>query len=309
VLAVATGLMRPEAWPFIAVYAVWLWIREPRLRPLLVAGVASIPLLWLVPPWLGSGQPLLAASHAREYNGHLGSDPFLEVLRRGLDLQVAPALVAAVAAVALARERLTRWLVVLIAGWWVVVVGMTLDGYPGLERFFLPAAAVICVLAGAGLVAMARAAAGVVSSRARGLPVAVTVALIGAGAPFAAARISELRAQGPLAARASARLDQLGSAAAAVGGRRGAYPCRSSFAAVNHAVQTALAWKLDVTLGRVGTTMRHQGLMFVGPHDTIDGIAPRVDPRLTQRRLIASVGAWRVYRMTAPGADTRCVGR
>jgi hypothetical protein len=54
--------------------------------------------------------------------------------------------------------------------------------------------------------------------------------------------------------------------------------------------------------------MRHQGLMFIGPHDSIDGGPPRIDPRLTQRRLIAHVGAWRVYHMTAPGANTRCVG-
>ena len=87
------------------------------------------------------------------------------------------------------------------------------------------------------------------------------------------------------------------------------YPCRSSFAAVNHSVQTALAWKLHVTLGRVGTTMRHQGLLFVGPHDSIDGGPAAVDPRLTQKQLIAHVGAWRVYRLTSSGADTRCVGR
>jgi hypothetical protein len=87
------------------------------------------------------------------------------------------------------------------------------------------------------------------------------------------------------------------------------FPCHSSFAAVNHSVQTALAWKLHVTLGRVGTSMRHQGLLFVGPHDSIDGGVPRIDPRLTKRQLIAHAGVWRVYRMTSPGSDTRCVGR
>ena len=97
------------------------------------------------------------------------------------------------------------------------------------------------------------------------------------------------------------------AAVAAVGGHDGVFPCKSSFAAVNHSVQTALAWKLHVTLGRVGTSMRHQGVMFVGPHDSIDGIAPPIDHRLTQEQLIAQVGAWRMYRMTAP--NSRCVGR
>ena len=91
--AVAASLIRPEAWPFIFLYAIWLWRREPRLRLLLVVGLVSIPFFWFVPPWIGSGQPFLAASHAKDYNGHLGTHPFLEVLRRGADLQVLPMLV------------------------------------------------------------------------------------------------------------------------------------------------------------------------------------------------------------------------
>ena len=87
-LGVAASLIRPEAWPFIFLYAIWLWRREPRLRLLLAARLFSIPFLWFVPPWIGSGQPFLAARHAKDYNGHLGNHPFLEVLRRGVDLQV-----------------------------------------------------------------------------------------------------------------------------------------------------------------------------------------------------------------------------
>ena len=106
VLGVATGLMRPEAWPFIGLYAIWLWFREPLfrgpvMRALLVAGLVAIPFFWFVPPWISTGQPLLAATHAHEYNGHLGSNRFLEVLRRGVDLQTVPVLVLALVAAAL----------------------------------------------------------------------------------------------------------------------------------------------------------------------------------------------------------------
>src|SRR5207248_2173122 len=83
---VAARLIRPEAWPFLFIYGVWLWRSEPRLRLLVVAGFAAVPFFWFVPPWIGSGQPFLAASHAKEYNGHLGRHPILEVLRRGVDL-------------------------------------------------------------------------------------------------------------------------------------------------------------------------------------------------------------------------------
>ncbi len=322
-LAVATGLMRPEAWPFIGFYALWLWFREPlfrgpAMRALLIAGLVAIPFFWFVPPWISTGQPLLAATHAHEYNGHLGSDRFLEVLRRGVDLQTVPVLVLALVAAVLGvlrRERLTIALAGIAAAWWVVVVAMTLDGYPGLERFYLPAAALACVLAGVGVVRLAQLAAAAAGRVARAplpaaaLGVAVAIALLGVSVPFVTGRISVARAQESIASRAVTRLHQLSAAVAAVGGHDAVYPCHSSFTAVNHSVQTALAWKLHVTLGRVGTSMRHQGLMFLGPHDSIDGGAPRIDPRLTSRQLIAHVGVWRVYRMTTPGSDTRCAGR
>ena len=117
-----------------------------------------------------------------------------------------------------------------------------------------------------------------------------------------------VRTQERIASRAVTRLDQLSAAVAAVGGRHGVYPCRSSFASINHSAQTALAFKLHVTLGRVGTAMRHQGLLFLGPHDSIDGAPPAIDPRLTQSTLLAHVGEWRVYQRTVPG-HTTCIGR
>ncbi len=322
-LGVATGLMRPEAWPFVVVYAVWLWFNEPAfrgpwMRALLLAGLAALPFFWFVPPWISTGQPFLAATHAHEYNGHLGSNRLVEVLRRGVDLQTVAVLVLALVATGLAvvrRQVLTIALAVIAAAWWVVVVAETLDGYPGLERFYLPAAAIACVLAGVGVVRLAQLVAGTARGAARAplpaaaLGVAVAIALLGLSVPFITGRISVARAQESIASRAVTRLDQLSAAVAAVGGHSAVYPCHSSFTAVNHSVQTALAWKLHVTLGRVGTSMRHQGLMFLGPHDSIDGGQPRIDHRLTSRQLLARVGAWSVYRMTSPGSDTRCVGR
>ena len=94
----------------------------------------------------------------------------------------------------------------------------------------------------------------------------------------------------------------------AVGGRAGVYPCRSSFAAVNHGVQTALAWKLRVTLGRVGTSLHKPGVDFIGPHNAVDGVAAAVDPRLGRGQTLARFGVWRVVRVTPPGHPDRCVG-
>jgi hypothetical protein len=323
VLGVATSLMRPEAWPFLGIYAIWLWLREPslRTRALLVLGLAAVAFFWFVPPWISTGHPFLAASHAHQYNGHLGSSPFITVLHRGVDIQVLPALIAAVAALGLAWwrrvDRLVLWLAGLVMAWWVVVVGMTLVGYPGLERFYLPAAALICVLAGVGVVGLAQLGGELVRGRLStprrvgwAVPAALALVLVGVSVavPATRSRATQVRTQERIASRAVTRLDQLSAAVAAVGGHRGVYPCRSSFASVNHSAQTALAFKLHVTLGRVGTAMRHQGLLFLGPHDSIDGGAPAINRRLTRRQLIATVGAWQVYRLTVPGASTRCVG-
>ncbi len=309
VLGVVASLVRPEAWPFVIAYGGWLWFTTQRLRALVAVGLLSIPVLWFVPPWIGSGQPLLAATHAKAYNGHLGSHPLLTVLSRGVDLQTISVLLAGVLGVALAwwrrRDRVTLALAGGAAVWWVIVVGMTLDGYPGLERFFLPAAAVTCVLAGVGVVRVAA-----IAGAGRNLTASLSVAVVGLltlSAPVALGRF-DVAAQRRTAAGAATRLHQLSAAVAAVGGHDGVYPCHTSFASVNHSVQTALAWQLHVTLGRVGTSMRHQGVMFVGPQDSIDGVRPRVSPKLTQVQLIAHVGVWRVYRVTAPGANTRCVG-
>jgi hypothetical protein len=110
-----------------------------------------------------------------------------------------------------------------------------------------------------------------------------------------------------LADKAVTTLDSLSAAVRVVGGHAGVFPCRSSFSAVNHGVQTALAWKLHVTLGRVGTTLRKPGVLFVGPHNTIDGGPAPVSAGLS-KRLIAREGVWRVYRVTRPGESSRCVG-
>ncbi len=342
-LGVAASLIRPEAWPFILVYGVWLWRREPGspIRALIGAGLLSIPFLWFVPPWIGSGQPFLAASHARAYNGHLGSHPLLEVLRRGADLQLASLLVLGLVVVALAwwreRDRLIAGLALAALGWWMLVVAMTLDGYPGLERFFLPAAGLICVLAGVGVARIAelvselarpgspqgaRPPAGTQDAGSLGtrehrridrgssvIAAVVIVVLVAISLALSSERLDEARAQPAQASAAVIRLDQLSEAVRTVGGHRGVFPCRSSYAAVNHGVQTALAWKLHVTLGRVGTSMRHQGVLFIGPHDAIDGASPSISAQLNRRQLLARAGVWRVYRVWRQGHLSSCVGR
>ncbi len=330
------GLMRPEAWPFLLVYGVWLLWREPSMRFWVVLGLVAQPVGWFVPPWISTGQPFLAATHASEYNGHLGSSPFVTVTKRGESLQPLPALGLAVVAVLLSvvgawrglvdglrtawRSRgrsgleavpLELWLAVAVIAWWVVVVGMTLDGYPGLQRFFLPAAALTCVLGGVGLARVAflvgslfRRSAAVSAACAA----VVVLALLAGSYHFVSPRITFLRAQEPLASAAVRRIDELGVAVRVLGGKPGILPCGSSVVTVNHSLQTALAWKLGTTLERVQTVLFAPGIAFVGPHDSIDGGPPPIAFKY-KAQLLRKVGAWKIYTVARAGQPPgRCVG-
>jgi hypothetical protein len=310
-LGVGTALIRPEAWPFLGVYTIWLWRRDPRLRLLIVCGLAVIPLLWFGPPWISTHHPLAASTQAKNYNGHVGSDPFVTALRRGAGLVILPVLVAAAAALVLAwrdrrseAARLTLWIGAGALAWVLLVAVMTVAGYPGLGRFMYPAAGVGCVLAGVGVARVA----GLLGSGARfwGAVVLLTALCV----PFADGRVRDSwheKSEADLAVRFS---DELSGAVAVAGGRARVVPCNTSVAAVNHTMQTELAWILHVRLSRVKTVLREPGVDFVGPHNaTIDGAAApiRIHGTVT-RSEIASHGFWRVVRVTAAGGDARCVG-
>src|SRR4051812_10477550 len=54
-LGFAAALIRPEVWPFLGLYALFLWIREPRLRVLSAVLLVLIPVLWFGPDALVAG--------------------------------------------------------------------------------------------------------------------------------------------------------------------------------------------------------------------------------------------------------------
>jgi hypothetical protein len=314
---VALALMRPEAALFVGVYALWLFYRDRRVKNalLLLAGLALIPFGWVVPPWIASGQPFLSSQHAQLYNGHLGAHPQLEVLKRATNLSVWPVMIAALAVTLLAiRKR--DWLTVTLAGaglaYVAVVEAMTFDHYPGLERFMLPAAAIAAVLAGVAVARFAVYAGGGLAS------LAVAAVLVAIAVPFFSGRVSAAEPEKRITARAVTIYNQMVSAVHKAGGTKVVFPCKSSRAAVNHSVQTSLAWALDVplthiyTVTYINTTLRHPSVAFFAPRNKITGGAPKVLQFGLRGRLIASAGIWKVLRVTRPSgaaAVNACVGR
>ena len=110
-LGLLACLLRPEVFPFLAAYGLWLWFAEPAHRRLTVGVAVALPLLWLVPEWIGSGQPAERrnAGAQRALVEPVARDrPWLEALERAhalVGLQIELAVLAAAAFGGLAPRR------------------------------------------------------------------------------------------------------------------------------------------------------------------------------------------------------------
>jgi hypothetical protein len=174
--ALGAALLRPEAWPFVGLYGLWLLWREPTVRALVVAGFAALPVLWLLPELWGSGDLLRAMHRAQKPRGNspaFADDPVRAVLDQ-FDLMLTPpvrwglmAMVVALVAGAVFRRLPARrdlavvGMLIVGAGLWVAEVAlMTSDGFSGNIRYLIMPAALVCLVAGIGVGWLARAVLG-----------------------------------------------------------------------------------------------------------------------------------------------------
>jgi hypothetical protein len=316
---VALCLMRPEASVFLLAYALWyLWRSRGILRGIvLLVGLVIVPLGWVLPPWIATGHPLEASSHARIYaRGHAAAvhtGLILEVLKRATELTVWPVLIAALVLTVIA-VWVRDWVIVTLAGlslgYVAVVEVMTLAGYPGLERFMLPAVALVCVLAAVGVVRLAALAGGGLTS------LAAVSLLVAIAAPAFAGPYQAIPVQHRLAWTAVHSYDDLSVVASQVGGDARIFVCQASSVSINHTAATGFAWALGVPLDRVhGVTSvdksaRHTGLDFFAPRNVVLGGAPAKLVHGLRGKPIHQYRMWRVIRVTRPGDSraNRCVG-
>ena len=92
-LGVAAALLRPEAWPFLGLYGIWLWFYEPELRKRLVFFVFFVPACWILPEWWGAHDPFRAGSRANAPNpgsAAFAAHPAWELFKRFAESTVAP---------------------------------------------------------------------------------------------------------------------------------------------------------------------------------------------------------------------------
>ncbi len=197
-LGVAAALLRPEVWPFIALYGLYLMLIDRRMKTIaLVLGSGfALVILWFVPEYLGSGDFLRAASRARQPNpdsAAFAEFPFLEVFNRSASVLTVPVYVGGVIAVVMAlRDRRKNIALAMAAVSTVLMISvglMTQAGFAGNLRYIALPAAFVCVLAGAGWVWLVRGTARKLGPVAAGALVAVIAA---AWAPFVISDVREL---------------------------------------------------------------------------------------------------------------------
>ena len=153
-LGVAAGLLRPEVWPFLGLYGLWLWREGDRVAPAL--GFAAIAVGWLLPDALGTEGLFAAGSTARktasEGSAQLADVPFLAVLWDAVDQLGIAAVPLAVAALVPWRraEPVLRALALAGVAYVLIVAVTSQAGFAGNPRYLVPAEALFCVLAGVG---------------------------------------------------------------------------------------------------------------------------------------------------------------
>jgi hypothetical protein len=294
----ALALLRPEAWPFLVVYGVWVWRNRPRTRGLVVGGAVVVPLLWFGGDWWGSGTPWNGSSEAQVYRDAIAARTGRALSRVG-QVVIVPVWLAAIAGIVGAWRRRERPpLVVAGAGvaWAALVVAMSaVLGYAALSRFLIPTAAIVCVLAGVGVVRAVRA---VPAGSSRALAVAGIVVLT---VPFAWPRVSELGdAVREIRARADLEHD-LDTAIERSGGRELVLSCGVAIdnSGAANGARPALAWKLDLPMSRVARRLDATGgVMFARLGGRDDRTLASAPPAGT--RPLARTEHWAVYAVGCP---------
>ena len=311
-LGVAAGLLRPEVWPFLGAYALWLWLREPRLRPLVAGGLAALPVLWFGPELWGSGDALRASTRANEPNRDspaFADFPALAVMGRAAMLLLPPFLLAFLGGAAWAgrswlrfrREGTTLVLALGAVSWTALVAVMTEAGYSGNQRYLVVWAGLAAVVVGVALARLARAA------RRRGglAPVALWCAVALAVAPIVPWAVGK-QVQDARTVSYEARLySQLDAAVALAGGREAVLRCGPAYTGPFQV--PTIAWRLGLHTNLVQFAPRPPGVVFRARPERGTRTAPTIAPPGPPFRPAGAAGPWDVF--VACPERSQAVGR
>ena len=308
--ATAAGLLRPEVWPFLGLYGLWLWFSNPELRRWLIGCAVALPVLWFLPEYIGSGDFLRAASRAKqpnEYSPAFADNPFIETLRQGepiIPVVLHPIVLLALPFLAWSAWR-RRWLPVAIfvgaSGWILLVAAMTQGGFAGNPRYMMLGTSLLAVLGGYGvgsLMVVVRKAAALVTPKF----VVVASVLFTLAIPVAAwakgidKRIQQYANLNRVLHSEAKRRDDLPKVIKLAGGREAILNCGD--VSTERFQVPLVAWYLDVHTLRIGAPIGDEPTP--SPGTSFETASPGNPPgpkfRPAGSKEVASLGAWKVLQ-------------
>ncbi|MEA2390749.1 MAG: hypothetical protein QOK31_858 [Solirubrobacteraceae bacterium] len=323
VAALLAGLDRPEAWPLAAVLAFLLWRERGLGRPLasglgFVVLLGLLPLAWFGGDWLGSHDAFHAGRLARHAGNAIATrrgDPVihsLDVIRESIMVPVAAGAIASLALAFRERDTVVVWAA--CVGWIAITIASVTAGFPADGRFVAPAAALACVLAGAGFARLV----GLASRGKRSI--ALAVVLLALASPWTVAGTESLVSQARATRRLGRAVASFDAATRALGGRTGVLACGEP--GVVPALQTRLTWNMRAPTWAV--RFRHPpGLLFDDQPGDVKALLRHLHWRTNLPvRVAARFPRWRVYQFVSsarrpqprwagapPGARCRFAGK
>jgi len=148
------SLGRPEVWPFLGLYSIWLWVKVPSMRWMVFGGIVVIVFTWFGIPWITNGQPDIAGQLALRSPRELHQNKVTGTIGRFTELHYLPVWIAALATVAFAAMRRDRLVLALTGGvvvWVLIEIAFAFHGFPALPRYMFEAGGVVAVITGIGV--------------------------------------------------------------------------------------------------------------------------------------------------------------
>jgi len=255
---VLAALGRPEVWPFLGLYTVWLWREDPELRRMLVGGILLLPAMWFGIPALTAKSPFIAGDIALHSPRELHSNKFIGTIDRYLALQSHPVELMALVAVAFAFLRRNLLVLALAAGtalWVLIECAFAIHGWAAVPRYVFEPAAVTGVLAGIALGFIVLELPALLSRIGRWVSPAVAgwgtaaavLTIAGVMAPTAVSRLRVERVDLRHERVRAAELNRLSVVVNRLGGASRILACGQPNIPIGY--QSTLAWDLGVNVG------------------------------------------------------------
>jgi hypothetical protein len=258
VFGVLTGLGRPEVWPFLGLFMLWCWFKVPRMRWMIIAGIALIGFMWFGIPTITNGRPDIAGQLAKGSPRELKSNQLVGTIKRFHEMQYLPVWIAAAFAVVLAAVRRNRIVLALgvgVVAWLIVEIAFAYHGWPALPRYMFEAAGVVAVLAGVAVGWLLRDVPQIVRGAPAWAGVVVAAVLVIAMIPGAVSRARAERLDMRHERGRTHEISLLQSATLALGGTRHVLNCGQPVTDVGYV--SSLAWFYHLDVGSVGGLQQH----------------------------------------------------